>query len=349
MARTIDAQFHWHPREFCELHIGRRAYPRVREIADAYLYEVSEQETWRYSREFVDLEFALARVAEAGVTSVISSPAIGGDVGYRSLTDAMEVVELLNSAAARAQASHPGAFYGLAVVPMQDTATALAVLDQAIGLGLRGLCVFSNIDGDGIADRRLWPVYQRAEELDLPVFLHPTSCFREQRLMVNELERPLGYMFDTSIAMLSLIVSGLMDECPRLRIVHPHLGGTLPYLMGRIETYRRRGLWPRLESPIGSYLRRLYFDTVSATPGALSLALDVIEPDHLLFATDFPYFSPEDGVAFVNDYVPAEMLPGVLHRNVEDLLRMGVSDTRSGANDAATQLGVATVEGGDDR
>jgi aminocarboxymuconate-semialdehyde decarboxylase len=263
MARIIDAQFHWHPPEFCELHAGRRAYPRARRDGDGYLYEVSEHETWHFTRAFIDLEFALARVAEVGVTAVICSPAIGGDVSDRDLSEAVEVVDLLNSATARAQRSHPGAFYGLAVLPLQDTSAALAALERAVAQGLYGICVWSNINGRSIAEEDLWPVYRRAEELELPVFLHPTRCFREPRLTAYDLERPLGYMFDTSIAALSLIVSGVMDEFPTLKVVHPHLGGTLPYLLERIETYRRGILWPQLAQPIGSYLRRFYSDTVS--------------------------------------------------------------------------------------
>lgn len=271
MTRIIDAQFHWHPPELCELHAGRRAYPRARPEGDGYRYEVSEHETWQFSRSFIDLDYALARVAEAGVTSVISSPAIGGDVSGRDLAEAIEVVDLLNSAAARAQKSHPGAFHGLAVLPLQDTTAALEALERAAAQGLYGICVWSNVNGRSIADQELWPVYRRAEELELAVFLHPTRCFREPRLTAYDLERPLGYMFDTSVAALSLIVSGVLDEFPALKVVHPHLGGTLPYLLERIETYRRGILWPQLAEPIGSYLRRIYFDTVSGTPGALAL------------------------------------------------------------------------------
>src|SRR5262249_54362861 len=154
---------------------------------DGYLYEVSEQETWSYTHEFVDLEFALARVAEAGVTAVISSPSIGGDVGNRSLPDAIEIVDLLNFAAARAQTTHPDVFYGLAVLPMQDTGASIEALDRAVALGLHGVCVFSNIDGGDIADRRLWPLYQRIEQLRLPMFLHPTRCLREPRVAAYDL------------------------------------------------------------------------------------------------------------------------------------------------------------------
>jgi aminocarboxymuconate-semialdehyde decarboxylase len=330
MGRIIDAQFHWHPPEFCELHIGRRAYPRARRSADGYLYETSAQETWRFTREFVDLDFALACVAKAGVTAVISSPATGGDVSNRSLTDAIEVVDLLNSAAARAQASHPDAFYGLAVLPMQDTSAALGSLERAVAHGLRGICMFSNINGGDIADRELWPIYQRAEELGLPVFLHPTRCLRDPRMAAYELERPLGFMFETSIAAMSLIVSGVMDAFPKLKIMHPHLGGTLPYLVERMETYRRGILWAHVDQPIAGYLRRIYFDTVSGTPGALALALEVGDPDHLLFATDFPYFPPDEGVTFVKNHLAAETLPGVFHLHAEELLGLPVREVELG-------------------
>lgn len=332
MARIIDAQFHWHPQEFCELHLGRREYPRVHETADGYLYEVSAQEAWTYTREMFDLEFALERAREVDITAVISSPAIGGDVANRSLSDAVEVVSLLNSSAARAQTAYPDAFYGLAVLPMQDTAASLAALDQAASLGLYGVCVFSNINGADIADRRLWPVYERVEQLGLPLFLHPTRCLREPRAAAYALERPLGYMFDTSIAMMSLIVSGLMDACPQLRVVLPHLGGTLPYLLDRLETYRDGILWPHLEEPIGHYLRRTFFDTVSQTKGALSLALDVVDADHLMFATDSPYFPQAGTVASIRQHLPEKLLSGVFHLNAERLLGLSVAELELDAN-----------------
>lgn len=322
----IDCQFHWHPPALCEHDVGRQWYPRATRIAGGYRYELSPVETQEFTARFIDLDAQLAAASEAGVDAVVSSPSAAGDVSVRAdLGEAVELAAMLNDAYAAAQSAHPDRFHGLAVLPMQDASAALAELDRAIvDRGLRGVCIFSNVAGGSIATDALRPVYQRIEELDVPVFLHPTGCFRDERVAAFDMERPLGYMFDTSFAVLSLIVGGILDDHPRLRIVQPHLGGTLPFLAGRLETYRRRGLWPGLEQPIASYLRRLYFDTVSATPEALALARRVCDEERLLFASDYPYWSFDDGVRFVIENVPGDRLDGICHGHAEALLGLTV-------------------------
>ena len=326
----IDCQFHWHPPELCEHDLGRSGHPRATRIAGGYRYELSPVETQEFTARFIDLDAQLAHAAEASVDAVVSSPSAAGDVGARAdLGEAKELAAMLNEAGARAQEQHTGRFHGLAVLPMQDVAAAIETLEHAIGgLGLRGVCVFSNVAGASIASRELWPLWERVEQMGAPAFLHPTGCFRDERVAAFDMERPLGYMFDTSLAVLALIVSGVLDAYPGLRIVHPHLGGTLPFLAGRLEVYRRRGLWPGVEQPIDAYLRRLHFDTVSASPAALAMAIETVGIDRLLLATDYPYWSLAEGVAFVMDNVPAEHLAGVCHGHAEALL--GLDDATSG-------------------
>ena len=282
-------------------------------------------ETQNFMGRFIDLDFQLEAAAQAGVDTVISGPSAVGDVGARpDLGEAREVATLLNEEAARAQREHPGRFYGLGVLPMQDVGAAIQTLEHAVGeLGLPGVCIYSNVGGEPIATAELRPLYARIEQLGVPIILHPTDCFRQDRVARFNAERPLGYMFDSSFAALSLIVSGVLDAFPDLRVVVPHLGGTLPFLAGRMETYRRGGLWPGLDQPIASYLRRLYFDTVSATPGALALTRELADPDHLLFGSDYPYWSFEAAVEFVRDNVEPEVHAAVFHRNAERLLGIG--------------------------
>jgi aminocarboxymuconate-semialdehyde decarboxylase len=327
MPAVIDCQFHWHPPSFFDFH-RRSRYPRARRAGDGYVYEVSEHETWNFTRKFVDLEHELEEMSAAGIDAVVCSPAIGGDITDRPAQEGEELAGLLNSEVARAQNRYRGRVYGLAVLPLQDTEAALRSLDHAAALGLHGVCVFSNIAGRSIAADDVWPVYGRAEELRLPVFLHPTRSFREERVLAFDLERPLGYMFDTSFAAVSLIVGGVLDAFPGLRFVLPHLGGTLPYLVGRLDTYRRGVLWNHLERPFDSYLKRFYFDTVSATPGALTLAMAVGDPERLLFSTDYPYWPAGEALEFVRAHVPHDLLDGVCHRHAEELLGIKEDGTR---------------------
>jgi predicted TIM-barrel fold metal-dependent hydrolase len=320
--RVIDCQFHWHPPALCEHDLGRADYPRATRVEDGYRYELSAVETQHFTARFSDLDTQLADAAAAGVDVVVSGPSASGDVGGRAdLGEAVEVATLLNEEAARAQQTSDGRLIGIAVLPMQDLDAALGVLDHAIGtLGLRGVCVYSNIGGASIAQPALRPLYERIEQLDVPILLHPTGCFRDERVAPFQMERPLGYMFDSSFAVLSLIVGGILDACPDLRVLHPHLGGTLPFLAERMEMYRRGGLWPDMTEPIATYLRRLYFDTASFTPGALALTRQVGDESRLVFGSDYPYWPITEGLAFIRDNLPEELFHAVCQSNAERLL-----------------------------
>ncbi len=329
--RVIDCQFHWHPPALLEHDLGRADYPRATRVEDGYRYELSAVETQHFTARFIDLDTQLAEAAAAGIDVVVCGPSASGDVGGRAdLGEAVEVATLLNEEVARAQEAHPGRLYGIAVLPMQDVSAAIEVLDHAIGkLGLYGVGVYSNIGEASIATPELRPLYERIEELDVPILLHPTGCFRDERVAPFDMERPLGYMFDSSFAVLSLIVSGILDACPDLRVVHPHLGGTLPFLAGRMEAYRQGGLWPDMTEPISGYLRRLYFDTASYTPGALALAREVGSEDRLLFGSDYPYWSFADGLDFIRENLPEDLFAAVCQTNAERLLGLPAAEVRS--------------------
>lgn len=311
---VIDCQWHWHPTAFLEAHLGRSTPPRAERSGGGFIYEVSPQEVWRFdSPRFHDLDTQIARMERAGIDAAVMSPSVAGDLSDRPPGEAVELSLLLNEELSRAQASYPGRVHGLAVLPLGDLDDAMSVLRDAIDrLGLKGVMIPGNVAGQSIADRRLWPLYEEIERRRLTVFLHPTRSFRSPCVTPYNLEIPIGYMFDTSFAMMSLIVSGLVDRLPGLRIVHPHVGGALPYLLARMEIYREKGFWPGVDRPIADYLRALHFDLVCDEPESLKLFGEVIGFDRLLFSSDFPYWSASRAVEFARRAIPPEHLAGVL-------------------------------------
>lgn len=316
---VIDCQCHWYPPAFCEAQLARSSYPLWRRDGEDYLYQPSSRETWRYTRDYTDLERQFSVMGAAGIDVLLSSPVIAGDVSAFEPAEGRYLAEMLNEEFAGAQRAHPDRFMGLAVLPTQDVTAAVEVLDDAIGrLGLAGVLLHSNVAGGSLAERALWPLYAHVQELDVPVFLHPTRAFGEPRLTDFALEPPLAYMFDTTVAALSLIVGGVLDAFPDLRLVHPHLGGTLPYLVDRVDVYRRQGRW-NLERPVREYLARFYTDTVSESPEALQLAIAHYGIDHLLHSSDFPYFPARLGVEFVERNLP-EHARAVFEDNARRLL-----------------------------
>ena len=171
---VVDCQCHWYPRSFFDAHLRRDDYPRARRHDGALVYELDAKSPIPIRDDHVDLDRLLEQLRTAGIDVAVSSPAALG-VDALPAAEAREVAELLNEEQAGAERRHPGRFYGLATLPLADTDAALAVLDDAVGrLGLRGVYLHSNVNGEPIDAERLRPVYARIADWDVPIFLHPT-------------------------------------------------------------------------------------------------------------------------------------------------------------------------------
>jgi len=317
----VDSQWHWHPPALLDRHLGRTQYPRASRTDDGYVYEVSEDETWNYDARATDLDFQVKVLDGVGIDTAIVSASVAGDLSDRVAGEAVELSILLNEEMARAESTYPERFIGLAHLPLADADQAVDVLQDAVSrLGLAGVMMPGNVAGETIATERLYPVYEAVEALGLPIFLHPTRSFRHPKPLPYRMEVSLGYMFDTSLATMGLIVGGVLDRFPDLKIVHPHAGGTLPYVHGRLEVYRHKGWWPDMKRSFGEYLQGLYFDTVCNEPETLELLMKLVPSEQILFSTDFPYFSSRKALEFARTYVPDADLPGVLGQNALKLL-----------------------------
>ena len=187
---------------------------------------------------------------------------------------------------------YPGRFAGIASLPLQDVPAAIAEMDHAIDeLDSRGVMLFSHIGGRPVDTLALEPFYAQAERRNLPLVIHPTVPTWGSAIKDYAMIPMIGLMMDTSIAMLRLILSGILERHPGLQIVHPHAGGVLPYLMGRVQEQtqvKRRGCEHITQSPQEIY-RRIYLDTVSPSPLALRYAYDFAGADRLLFGSDHPW------------------------------------------------------------
>ena len=318
---VVDYQCHWYPMSFYELVSGRDRYPRGEFVDGKWKFDADTGIGWSFTPEHLSLENYFARLDAAGIDVGVSSPNMVGDVTRLEVSEAREITGLLNEETAKVQREYPQRFIGLAMLPMQDVAAAIESLDEALlELGLRGVCVLSNIAGRPIGSEDTLPIYRRIDELGVPLVLHPANTS-----MAYSLGLPLGievgltWMWDTSAAALSLIFSGALDGCPNLTVLHPHLGGVIPYVIGRIGAFMES--WGRiapnpLSRPLPEYLReRFYVDIAVRTPGALALAIETYGLDHVLFATDFPCVDPATHVAFLRQSFPARELDIFINTN----------------------------------
>jgi predicted TIM-barrel fold metal-dependent hydrolase len=240
--------------------------------------------------------------------------------------DGLEFARRSNDFIAEVVRSHPTRFFGLAVLPMQDMTVALVELERCVSkLGFRGILLYSNLGGRFPDEPPFQALFQRAEEMDIPILLHPAYPVTYDATCGYQMAAGLGLMFDTTIALTRLILSGTLERHPRLKLVCPHVGGALPYLIGRIDHQTqvlKRGA-EHIRRPPSDYLRQVWLDTVTPLPQAIRYAFDMVGPDRMLFGSDHPWVDPQmisGNIRSLGLGVEAEQK--IFHDNAKKLFRL---------------------------
>jgi len=203
-----------------------------------------------------------------------------------------EVARLVNDAYAELAARYPKRFKGFASIPMDDPDAALRELERTQGeLRMNGVIVLSNINGRALTDPRYRPFFAECDRRRVCVFIHPMIPASAEPFAEYVLGPIIGFPFDTTLAVARLCYAGVFRELPNIRWILGHLGGAVPYLMERMDNGYRDFAECRVnidELP-SVYLKRLYYDTVSFSPTALTLARELVGAEHLVMGSDYPH------------------------------------------------------------
>jgi predicted TIM-barrel fold metal-dependent hydrolase len=209
--------------------------------------------------------------------------------------DGPAVAQMLNDFVAGIVRKHPTRFFGLCVLPLQDVRASISELDRCVQkLGMKGILLYTNLAGRFPDEPEFRPLFARAVDLNVPILLHPAKPITTEFVKGYEMTSSLGNMFDNTIALTRIIMSGILDEFPKLKLVCPHLGGTLPYIIGRLDHQTqvlKRGPKYLTRSP-SEYLKSIWLDVVSPLPLAITFAHQFMGPDRLLFSSDHPWVDP---------------------------------------------------------
>jgi aminocarboxymuconate-semialdehyde decarboxylase len=217
---------------------------------------------------------------------------------YRADRDvATRVCEMQNEKLAQVCAANPERFVAFATVALQHPDLAAAQLEEGVKkYNLRGAAIGGSVDGLEISDPRFHPFWAKAEQLGVPVFIHPqgtaelnaTTRFKGNGLLDNVIGNPL----ETTIALSHLIFEGTLDRFPGLKICAAHGGGFLPSYAGRSDqgclTFPTRCTGPLKKKP-SEYLRQMYYDSIVFTPEALRHLAAETGPGQIVMGTDYPY------------------------------------------------------------
>ena len=205
---------------------------------------------------------------------------------------------LLNESLAALALRHPDRFSVLASVYLPDAARAARELEHAVTqLGAVGAIASTNVEGANLGECPLDEFWAAAVALDVPVFLHPVQPIPTPRARRFALNTIVQYTFDTTLAVGSLIGTGVLDRFPALRLILAHGGGAWPYLAGRFDCMFARSdhaaTGISTASPPSSYLDRLTYDTLLHDADALRYLASRVGVDHLVIGTD-DGFPPAD-------------------------------------------------------
>ena len=325
MSFIVDCQSHVFPREYAELLTRNRNSLRTSGGDGVYLIDYGGLQRFRLDLDDYSPGRKLADMDRSGVDmSVISVNIPTPDMLEPPL--AIEGARICNDAVAELCAQHSDRFVGIASLPLNDVPAAITELERALSeLDLRGVFLPSHINGDPLDQARFEPFYARAAELGAPLVLHPTVPTWADAIREHSMIPMAGFMIDTSFAMLRLILGGTMERYPQLKVVHPHCGGVLPYLMGRVveqTEVKRRGRDHITQSPRETY-RRVYLDLVSPSQLAINFALDFAGAGNLLFGSDHPWVTIDAIMQYLSalDCSEADMAR-ILGGNARELFRI---------------------------
>jgi predicted TIM-barrel fold metal-dependent hydrolase len=286
----------------------------------------------------------LEQLCDLGEKRIAEMDAAGIDMQVLSLTSpgteqldaasATAIAREANDRVAEAVRAYPIRFAGFASLPTADPQAAVAELERTIHeYGFKGAMINGHVRGRYLDDKFFWPVLERAEALDVPIYLHPTqppkavieaSYAGFSAVVSDMLAGPgWGWHIETAIHVIRLILGGVFDRYPKLQIVVGHMGEGLPFMLQRLDVMPMA--MTNLKHPISFYLRQNVHYTFSGfnfTPTFLDLLLEV-GVDRIMFSADHPYASMAQARAFLDQLpVSAADKERIAHGNAERLLKL---------------------------
>lgn len=283
------------------------------------------------------------RLVDLGNGRIANMDATGIDLQVISITSpGVQVLEAALATALAQQANdrlsqavkkHPQRFVGLATIAPQSPIDAAQEIERAMQqLGLKGILINSHTQGEYLDDQKYWPIFESAEANDAPIYLHPRTP--SPTMIAPFLDHGLyfagwGFTIETATHALRLMMNGVFDHFPKLKIILGHMGEGLPYWLQRLDNRYllqvKIGAVPPMPKLPSDYFKDHFVITTSGVTShpALQHALAVLGADRILFAADYPYESVEEAVAFMDSApISNEDKHKIYQSNAEKLFKL---------------------------
>ena len=250
---------------------------------------------------------------------------------------AIEACKLANNISKERIDQYPGRFLGFATLPMCDPLEAATELERCVKeLGFVGALLAGRYQGRFLNEKEFLPIFQKAEELDVPIYLHPAfippevkkayydSDAYSQTVAFELSSVGYGWHSEVGIQILRLILSGIFDICPKLKIIIGHWGETVPCFLDRLDFMLDKKI-TGLKRNVSEYFK----DNVYITPSGitstdqLEYIVKLMGAEHVLYSIDYPYVNPKDPYGFlINSALSDEQKELIAYKNAERILNI---------------------------
>jgi aminocarboxymuconate-semialdehyde decarboxylase len=300
--------------------VEQTAEDAARILVGGRAYRDIDDRCWSAGRRLADMDsdrVAVQVISPVPVTFCHDAPADGAAVLARAQNDFL----------ARLVAQRPDRLRALGAVPLQDPGRAVAELRRCVAeLGFLGVEIGTRVGDRELGDPSLDPFFDAAAELGAMVFVHPADTTLDPRIAALEVAFGAGMPTETGIAAAGLLASGaLLRRRPGARLCLAHGGGTLPWLLPRLdrgELIKDPGTPP--ERLPGTLARALYSDSLTYDAESLLLAVHRFGAGHVMLGTDYPFAARETPAGAVlraaSDRLPTELRAAIGAANAEMLI-----------------------------
>lgn len=267
--------------------------PQVQWINGHQVIEFGGKSLKSAVREFVHVEAILQAQDAAGVERMLLCPWVSLLRYDAEPQEGLRLSRIYNEALARLAQAHPTRVNALGTVPLQDPDLAARELEMVMAEpGLHGVEIAASVNGLYLGDDRFAPFWAAAEAAGALVFVHPTTRgFGMPVLNDFYLWNTVGNPLETTITAVHMIMAGVMERHPRLKVLLAHGGGAILSLRGRLRhahSFQPQARAKLVESPEAS-LQRFYFDTVTHDKALLQALIDYAGVNHVLLGSDYPF------------------------------------------------------------
>ncbi len=291
-AQTIDIHNHGYAKKFidgCRRGEGERYGIRLIRDSKGDVLLRPDGVSFRLQPKRTDYPAQISELATVGIDVIALSTLPYVNFGACDEKTQVWACQRVNDGFAEIQQEYPGRIYGMGMVPLPYGRAAATELTRATQeLGLRAVQILSSIEGRNLDDPEFLLFFERAEELQVALFIHPDVRVRRERMDDYYMQNLIGNPVETAVAVASLIFGGVLERFPKLKLVFAHGGGVAPALIGRWRHGHGHRPEPRekFTGSVDEMFSRLYFDTVVYDAHVLGFLVDTFGADHVLLGTD---------------------------------------------------------------